>query len=72
MSDLIDLGSERAEEILQDALAEHQLHARSQALKPCGVCHWCGEGVQGSQNFCDKDCLGDWERDQARKRREGR
>jgi hypothetical protein len=48
--------------------ADHAADARASAaarnapreLRPCGVCHWCGEPLrQHNQVFCDSVCAAD-------------
>ena len=69
--DEADRAQAREEEFRDDAEAQRRRHWQAHALKPTGFCHWCNEPVRGKLLFCDKDCMEDYEADQAHKRREG-
>lgn len=62
-ADAADLTMEQA---LSSALAKRQA-----TLIPVGRCYSCNEGVEGNRRFCDKDCLEDWERVEAARKRGG-
>lgn len=60
MADIIDLGNDRAQEILDEALAKR----KPEGPPPCGACHNCFEPLPAGHRFCDLDCRADWERRQ--------
>jgi hypothetical protein len=48
------------------------LRRRHASLPAVGICYACGERVAvATQRFCDADCLHDWERVEAARRRNG-
>ena len=58
MADIVDLGNDRAEEMLQDALNTR----KREHLPPKGRCYNCDESVPVPHRFCDADCRDDWEK----------
>jgi len=68
MSDELDMASVQEEVYLAAAL-----NRRHASLTAVGICYACGERVAGTmQRFCDRECLQDWERVEAARRRNGR
>jgi hypothetical protein len=58
-----DRAAARADELLADALVEHQLKAaRVAAMHRTGWCTNCGERCQLPLVYCDVDCRADHER----------
>lgn len=64
-SDIIDLGNERAQEFLDDAIAAARRGPKGEP--GIGICLFCGEPVEGERRWCDTDCRDDWEHEQHRK-----
>lgn len=62
MADIIDKADELNETYLRAALAQR----RTRAPEANGLCLNCDEPVAMGLRWCDKDCLGDWERRQER------
>jgi hypothetical protein len=59
VSDEIDAANDR---MLQDTERAIRAAARvGMALPAIGVCHNCGEPLEMTVRFCDKDCMTDWE-----------
>jgi len=63
-----------------DRAQEREAQDRERALaaarnRPCladtGRCHYCDASVLPGAHFCDADCRGDFEREQAAARRNG-
>jgi hypothetical protein len=48
------------------------LRRRHATLPAVGTCYSCAEKVEGTRKFCDRDCLDDFERIEAARRRGGR
>lgn len=48
------------------------LRVRFTTLSATGACHSCDAHVRAGRLFCDRDCLDDWERAEAARKREGR
>lgn len=69
MSDIIDLANDNAELNLSAAI---EACRRMPALPAKGACWFCDEPLMAAQKFCDGDCAGDYEREQAALRRAGR
>jgi hypothetical protein len=67
MSDEADAADITAEQHLKDALTR-----RRASLPAVGQCYSCAEPVEGSQRFCNKDCLDDYERAEKARRMNGR
>ena len=75
MPDIVDLGNERADEILKDALAE-RIRNTKPGPAPTGFCHFC-EGeiaklapeLPADARFCSAECRDDWEVEQQAKMR---
>lgn len=44
---------------------------RHETLPAIGQCYSCHESVAAGLRFCDRDCMADWERVQAARRRNG-
>ena len=59
MTDIIDRANDQAAEILDRTIAEARCSCPS--LPYTGRCHYCGEPVDASKRFCDKDCCSDFE-----------
>ena len=57
MADIVDLGNDRAEEILNEQLAKR----RPEGPKPFGFCHYCSEPIGQGERWCNVDCRDDWE-----------
>lgn len=68
MADDADRADERIANVVSDALAEAR---RKPRLIAAGFCHYCGEQVQAGHLFCDKECAGDWEYEQERRKANG-
>lgn len=47
------------------------LSRRHATLPAVGTCYSCAELVDAGRRFCDADCLADWERVEAARRRGG-
>lgn len=62
MADIVDLGNDRAEEILRDSIARVSMMARAPHFT--GECAYCGAGLSHPKRFCDSDCRDDWDREQ--------
>jgi hypothetical protein len=45
------------------------LRARHSTLTAIGLCYSCGAGVAEGRKFCDRDCLDDFERAEAARKR---
>lgn len=58
MADIVDLGNERADEILAEQLAKR----KPDGPKPCGFCHFCSEPVGPVDRWCGVECRDDWEK----------
>jgi len=69
MSRLFDLASLNEEQVRQDALARIR---REPTLQHTGRCLYCDEDVGPDKRFCDAECLRDFERERAAKRRNGK
>ena len=58
-----------------DATVEQHLKRaltrRHATLPAVGTCYFCAELVADGLRFCDRDCLADWERAEAARRRGG-
>ena len=67
MSDEIDMAA--AQEEAYRAAALNRRHA---SLPSVGQCYSCGEPVDGTLRFCDRDCLDDHERAERARRMNGR
>lgn len=70
MADEADLAFDSEQRHLKLALAAQR--RRGGALRPTGICHHCGhdEGL-AERLFCDSDCAGDWEYQDALRRKLG-
>jgi predicted nucleic acid binding AN1-type Zn finger protein len=70
MADEADLAFDSEQRYLTNALAAQR--RRGAPLQPAGYCHHCGneEGI-GQRLFCDADCAGDWEYQDALRRKLG-
>lgn len=56
---------EKAEQLQQQKLRDSIEKARkdlTKSSKPTGFCLNCGEPLQESKRFCDKDCAEDYEK----------
>lgn len=63
--DIADIGNERAQEFLDDAIAA--VRRKASAIETgVGICLNCGAAVDGLRRWCDVDCRDDWEREQKR------
>ena len=60
MADEIDIANERAQEILDEALAKRYPNGP----KGSGVCLWCAAVC--ADRWCDVECRDDWEYEQRR------
>ena len=58
MSDEVDRGNDRAEEILEDALKVR----RPEGPPPCGYCYNCSEFVGPEERWCGIECRDDYEK----------
>ena len=58
MSDIIDDANNRAQEILDAALAKR----KPAGPPPCGYCYNCNEELATGLRFCDNDCRDDHSR----------
>ena len=58
MSDVVDLGNDRAQEILEEALRKR----KAEGPPVDGKCHNCGEKLMQGLRFCDRNCLEDYTR----------
>ena len=58
MADIIDLGNDRAQEILEEALRKR----KSEGPPVDGKCHNCDEELPAGLRFCDNDCRDDYYR----------
>ena len=67
MTDIFDQAAE-----LEEKQREIALSFRNPTLPACGVCHFCMEVVGGNKLFCNSDCRNDWQKDNDRKKREGK
>lgn len=65
-----DRAEERIEQVVEDGLAAVR-RASGSGLVPVGVCHCCGEPVDGRRLFCDARCAQDWEGEQRMRRLAG-
>lgn len=63
MADEVDKGNDRAQEMLDDALAKCR---KPTGPAPCGFCYYCNEKVPTGARFCDAECRDDWEYEQRR------
>ena len=70
MTDVIDRGCEREEEMRADAIAEQRRKAAID-MQPL-VCAGCDQQVTGKRCVDWRECLQDWDRRQAAARRNGR
>ena len=70
MTDVIDRGCEREEEMRADAIAEQRRKAAID-VQPL-VCAGCDQQVTGKRCVDWRECLQDWDRRQAAARRNGR
>jgi hypothetical protein len=66
MADEADLANAHIERELAASL-----RFRRPTLVPCGCCHYCNEDVHPGNLFCNSECAGDWEHEQAARRRNG-
>lgn len=69
MADPADIASQYEE--MARASAINQARKRTDRRGPVGLCHFCGEPVQGAKLFCDADCQSDDEREYNAMRRDG-
>jgi len=60
--------AQRVEELLRRAA----LGPRKTALSAIGRCYSCDDEVPPGRQFCDRDCLDDWERYEAARKRGGK
>jgi len=67
MSDDVDVAS-----VQEEAYRAAALNRRQASLPAIGQCYSCGEPVEGSLRFCNKDCLDDYERVEKARRMNGR
>lgn len=67
MADLADRANDVAADYASDGIAHARRALERRPLKPCGVCHWCGEPLrQANQLFCDRYCADDHAKTQQR------
>lgn len=59
--DICDAADKHMAAMMAASIADARTHTDS-GLRPVGHCHWCGEGVNQGQLFCDSDCAVDYER----------
>lgn len=64
--DEADMAQAQEENALKTALSR-----RYETLRAIGYCYSCNEQLAGALRFCDRDCMEDWERVQAARRRNG-
>lgn len=70
MADEADLAFDSEQRHLTHALAAQR--TRSAVLRPVGCCHNCGNTDDLEDRlFCDSDCAGDWEYQDALRRKLG-
>lgn len=67
IADPSDLATQQEQRFLDAALSVR----KPEGPQPCGECHNCGAEVPAEMRWCDKDCLTEWEEDQARASRSG-
>ncbi len=79
MSTIDDMASDAEQRLLDAALADRASRAARDRLQPTGVCHECGESVEGDQLFCpadpdypDDSCARAYDARQAARLRNGR
>ena len=70
MADEADIAFDSEYRHLTHALAAQR--SRAAVLRPAGCCHFCGndEAIE-DRLFCDSDCAGDWEYQDALRRKLG-
>ena len=64
MPDPADLGNETAELFLQADLRNRKA---APVVHGVGFCLNCGVAVEGDLRWCDRECMADWERANARR-----
>lgn len=67
MADIVDIGNDRAQEILDDAIAAAR-RAASAPSEGTGECMFCSEALSDKRRWCDADCRDMWERLQVQRR----
>lgn len=65
--DIIDRGSQRAEEDLERALQVR----KPSGPAPTGECLFCGVKLDGGRRWCDAGCRDDWDMLERRRRARG-
>jgi hypothetical protein len=61
-----------AADLTQQQHLDRAMSRRHATLPSVGTCYSCAERVAEGRRFCDSDCLSDWERIEAARRRGGR
>ena len=60
-SDVLDIASFLEAEEVSNAIKYAQSKLLEKSIEPIGKCYNCGEHVDASKLFCDKDCTDDYE-----------
>lgn len=63
----IDRAIENQEQITEMNIQAIRDRANQQEAKATGSCLFCGEPLDKSRRWCDKDCASDWERERRMK-----
>lgn len=58
-------------QVQEESALKEALSRRQATLPAVGQCYSCHEQIAGALRFCDRDCMQDWERVQAARRRNG-
>ena len=69
MADVCDNADRLIEVMVTSGIANSR---NQKSLVAVGFCHNCGEPVSVGKLFCDKDCMTDYENEQAARKRNGR
>ena len=72
MADDADRSDKRIEDTVAAGIARVRSKLTQRMLAAVGYCHYCEEELPPGRLFCDKDCAGDWQYEQDRKRALGR